>query len=78
VLLDGMDEVAETRLRQRVARLIEKIAVRYPKSRLVVTSREVGYEGAARIGADFGLAKVREFHRPRYASLCATGRAWSK
>jgi energy-coupling factor transporter ATP-binding protein EcfA2 len=61
VLLDGMDEVAETRLRQRVARLVEKFAVRYPQSRLVVTSREVGYEGAARIGADFGLAKVREF-----------------
>ena len=61
VLLDGMDEVAETRLRQRVARLVEKFAVRYPKSRLVVTSREVGYEGASRIGADFGLAKVREF-----------------
>ncbi len=30
-------------------------------NRFVVTSREVGYEGAARIGAEFGLAKVREF-----------------
>jgi len=62
VLLDGMDEVAETKLRQRVARIIEKFAVRYPGNRFVVTSREVGYEGAARIGAEFGLAKVREFN----------------
>lgn len=62
VLLDGMDEVAETQLRQRVARITEKFAVRYPGNRFVVTSREVGYEGAARIGAEFGLAKVREFN----------------
>ena len=61
VLLDGMDEVASAELRGRVARLIEKFAVRYPENRFVVTSREVGYEGAARVGAGFGLAKVREF-----------------
>jgi formylglycine-generating enzyme required for sulfatase activity len=61
LLLDGMDEVAEEALRQRVARLIEAFANRYEKCRYVVTSREVGYEGAARIGAEFGLAKVREF-----------------
>jgi formylglycine-generating enzyme required for sulfatase activity len=61
LLLDGMDEVAEVSLRQRVARLIEAFAGRYEKCRYVVTSREVGYEGASRIGAGFGLAKVREF-----------------
>ena len=36
-------------------------ALRFGKCRFVVTSREVGYEGASRIGAEFGLAKVREF-----------------
>jgi len=61
LLLDGMDEVADKALRQRVARLIEKFAERYPDCRYIVTSREVGYEGAARIGAKFGLAKVRDF-----------------
>jgi predicted NACHT family NTPase len=61
VLLDGMDEVADKASRQRVARLIEKFAARYPDCRFVVTSREVGYEGAARIGAGFGLARVRDF-----------------
>lgn len=62
ILLDGMDEVADPALRQRVARLIEKFVLRYPKCRFVVTSREVGYEGSARIGVEFGLAKVREFN----------------
>ena len=61
VLLDGMDEVAETALRQRVARLIEKFAARYPANRFVITSRKVGYEGAARVGAEFAHAEVREF-----------------
>lgn len=61
VLLDGMDEVADITLRQRVARLIEKFAARYPKCRFIVTSREVGYDGPARIGAEFNLARVREF-----------------
>lgn len=78
LLLDGMDEVAEKSLRQRVARLIEKFVQRYGqeeieddkgekqiilKNRFIVTSREVGYEGAARIGENFGLAKVRDFNR---------------
>jgi len=61
ILLDGMDEVADKTLRERIARLIEKFTVRYPKPRYVVTSRIVGYEKAARIGAEFGLAKVRDF-----------------
>ena len=61
LLLDGMDEVADKTLRTRIARLIEKFTVRYPKPRYLVTSRIVGYEGASRIGAKFGLAKIRDF-----------------
>ncbi len=95
ILLDGMDEVASVELRQRVARLIEKFAIRYPgkklskeeleekrekakesgkivdligkvyeyelRNRFIITSRKVGYDGPARIGAEFGLAEVREF-----------------
>lgn len=60
ILLDGMDEMADVTLRQRMAHLIEKFAVRYPDARFVVTSREAGYTGAARIGEKFGLARVRE------------------
>jgi formylglycine-generating enzyme required for sulfatase activity len=61
IMLDGLDEVANVKIRYRVARLIEKLSERYPQCRFVVTSREVGYEGATRIGARFGLVKVRDF-----------------
>ena len=61
LLLDGMDEVADTSLRHRIARLIEAFAQRYPDCRFVVTSREVGYDGPARVSAGFGLAKVLDF-----------------
>jgi len=61
LLLDGMDEIAGSTLRQRVARLVEKFSERYPGCRFIVSSREAGYEGASRIGAQFGLAKVGEF-----------------
>jgi formylglycine-generating enzyme required for sulfatase activity len=61
LLLDGMDELAEKALRVRVARLVENFAQCYPSCRSVVTSRKVGYEGAARLGEGFGLAEVRDF-----------------
>ena len=47
--------------RERIARLIEQFVARYPEPRYIVTSRIVGYEGAARISAEFGLAKVSDF-----------------
>src|SRR5262249_14301477 len=52
-LCEGMDEVGDFDLRRRVARLIEAFAAAYPPCRIVVTSRIVGYTGAARLGEDF-------------------------
>ncbi|MBI5053492.1 MAG: putative DNA binding domain-containing protein, partial [Chloroflexi bacterium] len=77
LLLDGMDEVAEKSLRQRVARLIEKLVQSYKHddNRFIVTSLEVGYEGVARISENFGLAKVRDFNR---AEVRAFVRDWTR
>lgn len=61
LLLDGMDEIAISTLRQRVARLVEKFSERYPDCRFIVSSRGAGYEGASRISSQFGLAKVGNF-----------------
>ena len=61
ILFDGMDEVGDFNLRCRVARLIEKFASRYPNCRMVITSRIVGYEGAARLGEDFAITTIRDF-----------------
>jgi HNH endonuclease len=61
ILFDGMDEVGEFDLRRRVARLIEAFGSTYPQCRMVVTSRIVGYSGAARLGTDFTTTTIRDF-----------------
>jgi len=62
ILLDGMDEVADPTLRGRVARLVESLTLAYPACRFIVTSRIVGYTGAARLGGDYVTTTVRDFN----------------
>ncbi len=85
LLLDGLDEVAGSDLRRRVARLVESFTLAYPDCRYVVTSRIVGYTDAARLGEeyttttvqDFTLADVEKFlgywHRLVFASQMGPG-----
>lgn len=61
VLLDGLDEVADPDLRRRVSRLVEAFTCAYPACRYAVTSRIVGYTGAARLGEDYATTTVRDF-----------------
>lgn len=46
VILDGLDELTDTALRERVVRLVEGFAHLYPTVQIVVTSREIGYDQA--------------------------------
>ncbi|MBM4430744.1 MAG: NACHT domain-containing protein, partial [Chloroflexi bacterium] len=61
VLLDGLDEVADPELRGRVARLVEQLTAAYPLCRYVVTSRIVGYSGAAQLGQGYACTTIRDF-----------------
>lgn len=61
ILLDGLDEVAGPELRRRVARMVEAFTAAYPDCRYVVTSRIVGYTGAARLGEGYVTTTVRDF-----------------
>jgi predicted NACHT family NTPase len=61
LLFDGMDEVGDFELRRRAARLIEDVSRAYPQCRLVVTSRIVGYSGAARLAEGFATTTVQDF-----------------
>lgn len=61
MLLDGVDEVADFGLRQRVARVVGHFVLRYRDNRYVVTSRIAGYTGAARLGEGFITTTVRDF-----------------
>ena len=61
ILFDGLDEVSDTNLRRRLSRLIEALSRAYPACRYVVSSRLVGYTGAARLGEGFTTTTVRDF-----------------
>jgi hypothetical protein len=68
-LLDGLDEVGDFDLRRRVARLVESFAAAHAACRMVVTSRLVGYTGAARLGEDFATTTIRRFHARRRGAV---------
>ena len=53
--------MSDTNLRRRLSRLIEALSRAYPACRYVVSSRLVGYTGAARLGEGFTTTTVRDF-----------------
>lgn len=46
VMLDGLDEVADTRQRQAVSRWVDQQMSRYPRNGFILTSRPFGYRSA--------------------------------
>jgi formylglycine-generating enzyme required for sulfatase activity len=58
-----MDEVAQPKMRYRIARIIEAFTRIYPDNRYVVTSRIKGYSDSARLAEAYAVAKVRDFDR---------------
>lgn len=63
VLLDGLDEIADPRLRQHVSRLVESFTQTYGRCHYVVTSRIVSYTGAARLGESYAITTLLDFTR---------------
>jgi HEAT repeat protein len=53
VVFDGLDEVLDPEERDTIARQIAGFAVRYPKARVLVTSRIIGYRRATLADARF-------------------------
>ncbi len=53
VLFDGLDEIFDARQREQVMHTIAGFAGEYPRARVVVTSRPVGYRDAILRAADF-------------------------
>jgi formylglycine-generating enzyme required for sulfatase activity len=53
VLLDGLDEAPDTRIREKMARLLEEATERYKECRFLVTTRPGAYQG---------LSTLAEFH----------------
>jgi hypothetical protein len=64
LLLDGLDEITEATTRARFCRQIESIAVAYPATPIITTSRIVGYrEMPFRLGRGFEHATVTELSK---------------
>ncbi|MGA5302531.1 NACHT domain-containing protein [Nucisporomicrobium flavum] len=61
VVFDGFDELNDSSLRAKVARLIESFVTRYPLVPVLVTSREVGYEAAPLNPGWFDVAYLADF-----------------
>ncbi|GAA0947145.1 NACHT domain-containing protein [Actinocorallia libanotica] len=75
VLLDGLDEVADTADRARVVRWVETQIGRYPGNSFVVTSRPAGYDANRLPGADvlqvqrFTSGQIHDFLHSWYRAI---------
>jgi hypothetical protein len=65
VLLDGLDELTNMALRQRVVMLIEGFVALYPLVPVIVTSRRVGYRSAPLSTRYFQEYEISRFDEPR-------------
>jgi hypothetical protein len=72
LLIDGLDEITEPSVRMMFCQELERTAVRYPESPIVVTSRIVGYRDMPyRMGATFShgmIAELSKTDKDRFAS----------
>ncbi|MFD0152561.1 HEAT repeat domain-containing protein [Streptomyces sp. NPDC055721] len=69
VIFDGLDELFERDVRDAVARRIAGFAARRPRARIVVTSREYGYQRAVLDGAGFTNFMLQDLDRDRIGAF---------
>ncbi|MCK8679866.1 HEAT repeat domain-containing protein [Streptomyces lichenis] len=70
VVFDGLDELFEKDVRNAVARRIAGFAAKYPATRVVVTSRRIGYQRAVLDGAGFTDFMLQDLDRERIGAFC--------
>ena len=63
VIFDGLDELFDPRLRENVTQQIAAFANRYPKARIVVTSRVIGYRRQTLDAAGFSHHMLQDLDR---------------
>jgi hypothetical protein len=80
VIFDGLDELLDTALRQRITNSIEGFAASYPNVSVLVTSRIVGYDQAPLDPAIFSRHRILPFSDEdveRYSSLWFSLDRWA-
>ncbi|HEX4147222.1 MAG TPA: HEAT repeat domain-containing protein [Pirellulales bacterium] len=64
LLVDGLDEISNARVRAQFCQELERTAARYPAAAIVATSRVVGYRDMPhRMGSAFGHGVIAELNR---------------
>ncbi|MBV9161201.1 MAG: HEAT repeat domain-containing protein [Pseudonocardiales bacterium] len=71
VIFDGLDELFDPQLRDTVTHQIAGFAARYPRTRIVVTSRVIGYRRAALDAAGFSHHMLQDLDRGQIAVFVA-------
>jgi hypothetical protein len=61
VIFDGLDELLDTSRRSEVAAVIERFCAEYPLTRILVTSRTIGYDQARLDGRQFECYQIGGF-----------------
>lgn len=61
VIFDGLDELIDTSKRREVTDIVEMFCSRYPLAKVLVTSREVGYEQAPVDEHTFRVMRITRF-----------------
>ncbi len=69
VIFDGLDELFDPRLRETVTRQITWFADRYPRARIVVTSRVIGYRQAVLKAAGFTHYMLQDLDSEQIAAF---------
>ncbi|GAA2655386.1 hypothetical protein GCM10010400_10010 [Streptomyces aculeolatus] len=65
VVIDGVDELGDSRFREGFAKLVDSFADLYPLTRIVVTSRKIGYKDAPLDSDLFEVFEVEPFDDER-------------
>ncbi|WP_285573728.1 HEAT repeat domain-containing protein [Streptomyces sp. RTGN2] len=69
MVFDGLDEVFDPARRADIARQVAAFAQSHPDTRVVVTSRIVGFAAGEFARADFGIAKLENLSRAQVESF---------
>jgi HEAT repeat protein len=60
LIFDGLDEIFDPIEREKITQEIIGFAMEYPKARVIVTSRIIGYQGKALQAADFSVYTLQD------------------
>ena len=71
VLFDGLDEIFDPALRREISTAIHRFADEYPRARLIVTSRIIGYQHQAWRDEGFRHFMLQELDAPEIAAFLA-------